>query len=445
MFQSRSCVAIQKLLMSGRVTPDEVDAHAIAAAEHCNAQLRAFIDVFPDPTARKPASPDAFSVYGLPLAVKDNMAIAGHRPSAGIGGDPYPVAEQSSHVVARWRALGGHVIARTNLHEGGLGATSDNLVFGRVDNPAAEGFTPGGSSGGSAAAVAAGIVPLALGTDALGSVRIPASYCGVVGFKPSRGVISRTGIIALSPSLDHVGIFANAIADVEIALRALADEDARDPVARPLLADAETAPRSLEGLVFGLPRSMESVDIEPPVKAAFDDACSRLKAAGASLAPLADDGLTGQRLRKEAFLISEVEGALVHQALVDNPRSALSPAFRSMLEFGRSLPAPRYASALQTCARIGAAARRTASTVDAILTPTTPQRAFRHGEPAPVSQADFTVFANAAGLPALSLPMACEARPAGLQLTGHDLGDHRLLAIAGLVESVLQDPASRRD
>jgi aspartyl-tRNA(Asn)/glutamyl-tRNA(Gln) amidotransferase subunit A len=445
MFQNRSAVALLDTLLAGRVTPDEVEAQTIAAADRGNARLRTFIDIFPDPTASTRPSMDAFSVYGLPLAVKDNIAIAGHRLSAGIAGNPYPVGEKSAHVVARWRALGGRVIGRTNLHEGALGGTSDNPAFGRVDNPAAPGFTPGGSSGGSAAAVAAGILPLALGTDTMGSVRIPASYCGVVGFKPSRGVISRTGVIALSPTLDHVGIFANMIADVEIAVRALADDDALDPHARPLPNCARSPPGSLEGLLFGIPDCIAKVDVEPAVTAAFDNACARLMSAGVTFVPVVGDALAGQRLRKEGFLISEVEGALVHEALLDDPRSGLSPRFRSLLEYGRNLPAPRYASALQTCARIGAMARRAVCGLDAIVTPTTPQRAFRHGETAPANQADFTVFANAAGLPAVSLPMTCEARPAGLQLTGGDLGDYRLLAIARLVEAILRDLASRRD
>ncbi|TVR07270.1 MAG: amidase [Salinarimonadaceae bacterium] len=425
--------AIREAVRAGILAPQAAADAAIAKARAMNADLRAFIAMGEEPVLANADGP----VHGVPLAVKDNIAVAGRAPSAGIAASPFPPAGRDARLVALWRAAGGALVGRLNMHEGALGATSDNPAFGRIDNPAAPGFTPGGSSGGSAAAVAAGIVPVALGTDTMGSVRIPASYCGVVGFKPSRGVLSRDGIIALSPTLDHAGVFARDVADAALAFDALAVEDPRDPASRALPAMLDDAPRALAGLVFGLPESVSCAALEPEVAAAFDAACARLREAGARIEPLDDSGFAGAGLRKEAFLVSEVEGARVYATHLANENSGLSAAFRKMLAYGRDLPGTRYAAALQACERAGGGARRAAIRFDAILSPTTPQRAFPHGARAPVDQADFTVVANASGLPAISVPMPCWDRPAGLQLTCADLADRRLLAIATLVEAAI--------
>lgn len=425
--------AIRDAVRCGELSPRAAAEAAITAARATNDELRAFVAIGEEPVAADGGG----ALNGVPLAVKDNIAVMGRAPSAGVGGSPFLPAERDAHLVALWRRAGGALVGRLNMHEGALGATSDNAAFGRVDNPAAPGFSPGGSSGGSAAAVAAGIVPVALGTDTMGSVRIPASYCGVVGFKPSRGVFSREGVVALSPTLDHVGVFARDVADAALAFEAFADEDPCDPASRALPHDGDAPPPSLAGLVFGLPDSVSRAALEPEVAAAFETSLARLRAAGARIEPFDDAAFAGASLRKEAFLISEVEGALVYAAQLADPDSGLSPAFRKMLAYGRDLPATRYAAALQACARAGALARRATERFDATLAPTTPQRAFAHETPAPVDQADFTVTGNVSGLPAISLPMPSETRPAGLQLTGADLGDRRLLAIAALVETAI--------
>lgn len=430
-----SARAIAEAVRAGRLSPREVADAAVEAARGANGALCAFVAIGEEPMLAEPEADGP--VRGVPLAVKDNIALAGRAPSAGVAGAPFPPAERDARLAALWRARGGSIVGRLNMHEGALGATSDNPAFGRVENPAAPGFTPGGSSGGSAAVVAAGIVPVALGTDTMGSVRIPASYCGIVGFKPSRGALSREGIAPLSPTLDHAGIFARDVADVALAFEALAFDDPADPAARALPAPIDAPPASLSGFVFGLPESVAGAALEAEVAAAFEAALARLRAAGARIEPFDDAGFAGAGIRKEAFLISEVEGALVYGAQLADPDSGLSPSFRKMLAFGRDLPATRYAAALQACAGAGSLARRAAARFDAILAPTTSHRAFAHGTPAPVDQADFTVIANASGLPAISLPMPCAGRPAGLQLAGADLGDRRLLAIAALVEAAI--------
>ncbi len=158
------------------------------------------------------------------MAIKDNIDVAGVPTSNGFGGPPYRIPDTDSEVVRRLRAAGAIILGKLNMHEGALGSTSDNPHFGRVINPHRDGYSPGGSSGGSGAAVAAGLCCAALGTDTGGSVRIPAAWCGIVGLKPSYGLVSMRGVVPLSYRLDHVGPLTRTVEDAAVMLNALAGD-----------------------------------------------------------------------------------------------------------------------------------------------------------------------------------------------------------------------------
>jgi aspartyl-tRNA(Asn)/glutamyl-tRNA(Gln) amidotransferase subunit A len=373
-----------------------------------------------------------------PIAVKNNIAVRGVPTRAGF--DPAYALEPAAAdatVVARWREAGGAVIGVTTMDEGALGASGTALGIGPIGNPAAPGFSPGGSSGGSAAAVAAGIVPLALGTDTMGSVRIPASHCGVVGFKPSRGVLPRAGVTPLAPSFDHVGLIAASVADVGRALPILAGPDSADPASRALPpAPADAAGQTLRGRILGVPAFAREAALEPAVRIAFEEACALLARAGARLVPLAWDARFSSGLRKETFLLVEREAAALAD-LIDDASGRASPGFRRLVAFGRGLPPERVARARAALRAIASRVAEDMAGIDAVITPTTPQRAFPHGAPPPPDQADFTSLANVAGLPALSVPMPCAERPVGLQIMGRDLGDDALLGLGAAIETVL--------
>ena len=378
------------------------------------------------------------------LAVKDNFAIRGFRPTAGIAGGNFPVADRDAFVVARWRSHGRTLLGRTRMDEGALGATGDNPAHGRTENPRAPGCSPGGSSCGSAAAVAGGSVRVALGTDTMGSVRIPASYCGVVGFKPSAGILSRSGVVPLSPTLDHVGLLASDMQALRDAFAVLAAHDPEDPASRrlpPRAFQSSGSPAPVEAVIAVL-RDPAGAGVEPEVTAAFQRTRGILEREGMKFVELDNPPFFGATLRKAAFLVAEVEGAAVYSRLLEDPGSGLSPAFRRLLTFGRDLSAERREAAYETCRRLAGEAREAFRRCDFIMTPTTPQRAFRHGEPPPANQADMTVIANAAGLPAISLPMptwsGAQARPTGLQIIGPDLADEAVLSIASAVETALK-------
>ena len=310
---------------------------------------------------------------GLRLAVKDNIDVAG-MPAAG-GMEPYRgrIAQRDAPCVAKLKAAGYTVVGKTLMDEAAFGAIGDNPWFGRCHNPHRHGYTCGGSSAGSAATVAAGLADIALGTDTLGSVRIPASYCGVVGYLPGPGVLNGAGVMPLMPEYDRVGILAPSIADA-----------------------ARVASVTL--------RSGARVGEIP---AAIDLAA----------------------LRRAALLMVEVEGARIHAALLADPGSRISASLRAALTFGRDATTERVEKAK---ARIAETKRRLDDafrTYDVLISPTTPGPAFPFDQIPPESQADYTTLANIAGLAAISVPgKTVDGLPVGVQAMGRD--DELVLGVA---------------
>lgn len=371
---------------------------------------------------------------GVPIAVKDNIDVAGLPTTAGLAAYRDRVAMRDAPCVARLRAAGLVILGKLALHEGALGATTDTPGFGRCQNPLKIGLTPGGSSGGSGAAVAAGFVPWALGTDTLGSVRIPAAYCGVVGLKPSEGLVSRSGVVPLSTTLDTVGVLARDAADAVALAGLMAGEDIADPLSVPVPAGWSTEPRTplaLKSLRLGVPTAIGHVAVEPALLAALDEAVDRLRGAGATVVSLDISDWEPGATRRAGLLLAEAEGAVAHAALIDDA-SAASSAYRSALAYGRAASSTKLVAALDRLLRVRAGARRALRTVDALVLPTAPQRAFAHGAEAPDNQADLTALASVAGLPALAIPLTAPdgGLPASLQIVGRPFEEARLLAIA---------------
>ena len=267
-------------MSDGRPVSDDIAAR-LARIEAEDGVLRSFIRVDGAAARASAALADGRRARGMTLgaldgaavAVKDNLAVAGAPWTGGIGGRRGLLAAEDAAVVSRLKAAGAVVLGGLNMEEGALGAVTDNAVFGRCLNPLGplQGavLTPGGSSGGSAAAVAAGFVDLSLGTDTMGSVRIPAAYCGLFGLKPTYGLIPRSGMAYLAPSLDTIGPLARDVALLWPAVLAMAGVDAGDPEARPAPnCWDERQAASLRGVVLGVPGSLEDVEIEAEVNGA---------------------------------------------------------------------------------------------------------------------------------------------------------------------------------
>lgn len=429
-------------LAAGQVRAESLTQACLDAIAQANARLNAFVAVdalgalaqAQASDSRRAQGKTIGRLDGVPVAVKDNIDVAGLPTHAGLPGARAPAARDAA-VIERLRGAGAVILGKTGMDEG-PGAQGANPHWGDVHNPWRHGFSPGGSSAGSAAAVAAGLCAAAIGTDTLGSVRIPASYCGVYGFKPTAGEISWRGIAPAARRLDCVGLLARSVDDLAVLYHVLAGYDAADPRSRrrrlePELPDWE--PDTLRvGVLADLPAWGTSAAVEAVFARALDTLAHELP--NRRRVDFADFPIPAARRAGLLLVEAEILGAYPAQVL-----AGVSPQLARLLDYARGKFAADYATADRLLDAAVLKARRLFADVDVLVTPTTPQVAFAHGESAPVDQADFTAFANLAGCPAVSLPMGTTADglPCGLQLMGPPGSDLRLLDLAQVCAAAL--------
>jgi aspartyl-tRNA(Asn)/glutamyl-tRNA(Gln) amidotransferase subunit A len=377
--------------------------------------------------AGKPIGP----LDGAPIVVKANIAVRGMPWTGAIAAYRARIAAHDSAITARLRAAGAMILGLANMHEAALGATTISPLYGPCINPLRAGYTPGGSSGGSAAAVAARFAAGALGTDTMGSVRIPSAYCGIVGFKPSAGRLARTGIVPLSAFLDHAGVHARTVADAAALFHALEGRDDADEAS--LSYAPAIKPRARQRLRIAWLTGDEPA-CTPEVAAAMAAIQPRLAELG-DLKPASWGRVEASALRRMGLLICEADFLAAHGAALD-PEGAISPGLRALLAFGAGQTAVKLAQAYTAAQPVCAWLSDIFQHADILITPTAPQTAFPHTEPAPATQADFTAFANFAGCPALSLPapVAARALPVGVQVIAPRGADALVLSAAALIE-----------
>ncbi|HET6586514.1 MAG TPA: amidase [Oleiagrimonas sp.] len=381
---------------------------------------------------------------GIPVAIKDNFDIAGWPTGAGLPGRADHMAPQDAHVMARLRAAGAVVLGKTNLDEGALGAATNNPHNGPTHNPHRLGYTAGGSSGGSAAAVAAGMAVAAVGSDSLGSIRIPASYCGVYAIKPTHGEISARGLVPAARRLDAVGLLARSVDDLTILLQILAGydaDDARSRHRRVALSPPDWEPGNLR---TGLLPDLAALGVEPAVVEVFEAALEKLprELGTRQQVDFSDWDFAGTR--RAGLLLMETEMLDTFERDLADADFPVSDAFRRMLDYAARKSAADYARADRVLDMAGLKMRRLFSQVDVLITPTTPQGAFPLDGPVPANQADLTAFASLAACPAVSIPMGTlpDGMPIGMQLTGPRGSDLRLLELAAVCASALDaEPA----
>ncbi len=396
----------------------------------------------------------AFPFLGVPAAVKDNLCLEGVRTTCGSRMLSSYVPPYTATTVSRLEALGAVVIGKLNMDEFAMGASSETSFLGPVRNPHATDRVAGGSSGGSAAALAAGFVPLSLGSDTGGSIRQPAAFCGVFGLKPTYGAMSRYGLVAYASSLDQPGPLARSLRDLSVLFPGLVGRDPRDATSRaPSPPPVPDAPRA------GVPEEYLAASTHPALRAAVSEAVRRLEAAGIPVLPLS---LPATRLCVPAYYILASAEASSNLSRFDGVRyghrsaagETLAERCAASRTEGFGLEVRRrillgtfvlsagyqdqyYGRAQKAREAIREEFRRAFGTVDFLVTPATPEPAFRIGEKitdpiAMYSQDICTVGPSLAGLPALSVPAGhtAEGLPVGIQLIGPAWSEAFLLAMA---------------
>lgn len=370
---------------------------------------------------------------GLCWAAKSNIAVAGLPWTAGCEAYRDRIAQQDADVIAKIRDASGTILGAVNMHEGALGVTTDNEAYGRTHNPWRAGITPGGSSGGSGAAVSAGLCDVALGTDTMGSVRIPAAYCGVQGHKPTSGIVSEVGVVPLSATLDHVGPLARDIETLWNAMRVLAGWP--DAVA--------LTPANLSALRIGIWNGAGEVNMTEAVAAGFSDASARLAKTGASLKPFTPPRYEYSKSRRAGLVVSEVEGAKEHGVTADGPRPpGLSDTFYGLLHWGTRQSQEKVEAAYAHIRDVHQAAANAWDELDFVLAPTAPQQAFDFDAETPANQADFTAWADFARLPATAVfaGLSEDGLPLSVQLIGPEGCDRETLQVAAALEALFGKP-----
>lgn len=391
--------------------------------------------------SRRAAGAALGPLAGTVVAVKDCFAVRGMPLAIGTRAVPTRTPDHTAAVVQRLQDSDAIVIGTTTMHELAYGATTDNAHFGRVGHPQDPARVAGGSSGGSAVAVAAGMADIALGSDAAGSVRMPAALCGVVGFKPSYDALPRDGVEPLSWTLDHVGLFASSVGDTALLFELMANMPAGA-----LLASEATRPAS--GIRLFRPRNYFCDVIDPGVLAAFECAMEKLQVAGFGIEDGIIEGLELAPATQFATLCSEAAEVQLDRALT-NPDN-LGEEVRVRLETGQFLRAVDYIKAqrLRRSLRTALSAPLE-STAEVLVTPTVITGACKptatldfNGAQLPIHPAltRCTLPFNLTGMPAISIPCGFDAQgfPVGLQIVGRFGHDAMMLRIAKAMETALK-------
>ena len=449
---------------NGTYTPTEAIEESLRVIAEKNPELNAFLDIYDDAreaaviaTAKYKQGGELPPLLGVPVALKHNILIKGKRATAASKILENYTATYDATIISRLRTAGAIFVGGTNMDEFAMGGSTENSAFGVTKNPLDPSRVPGGSSGGSAAAVAMGAVPVAIGTDTGGSIRQPASYCGLVGYKPTYGAVSRYGLMAMGSSLDQAGPMTHTVADAELVHTVMAGLDPHDATT---IAPDTYAPLPVKTTyTFGVPRDFMKSGVDTDVLAAFETHLELLRAEGHITVdinlPLFEKGLAAYYIVMPAEVSSNLaryDGIRYgHSApgenLLDVYKTSRAEGFGAEVKrrilLGTHVLSSGYYDAYYGKAELVRRKMREElaevfKTVDIILTPTTPTPAFKIGaneDPiAMYSQDIFTVPVNLTGVPAITFPMGMVERdsvtlPGGVQYIAPLGGDARLFAI----------------
>lgn len=463
--EPRTVADLSRAYRDGVLLPSQVLERSLAAINTRDSEIHAYIDIFGDTEKEahranahfKEGNGAELPLFGIPVAVKSNILIKDKRSTACSKILEHYIAPYDATVIKRLRSAGALFIGSTNMDEFAMGSSTENSAFGVTHNPHDLSRVSGGSSGGSAAAVVMGSVPVAIGTDTGGSVRQPASFCGVVGLKPTYGAVSRYGVIAMGSSLDQIGPLAHTVADTELFFNIMRGVDPYDSTTYPDGAYPVVAKK--EQYRIGVPRDFLKEGIDADVRALFETALETLARAGHTIVtirlPYMEKGLAAYYI----VVFAEISSNL---ARYDGMRYGLHVAGKNLLDdylqtrregFGKEvrrrillgtyvLSAGYYDAYYGKAEAVRGLMRNELAEayrdVDVIATPTAPTPAYKIGQmsdPLSMYLGDiYTVPVNLIGVPALSVPMGIVNRdgqslPVGIQFIAPHAGEERLFDV----------------
>lgn len=375
---------------------------------------------------------------GIPLSYKDNIYARNIRATSGSQIDKDFIPKNDAPVITTLNGAGAVMIGKANLHEFAFGITNNNPFYGSAKNPWNPELIPGGSSGGSAVSVAANLAVASIGTDTGGSVRIPAASCGLVGMKPTKGLLSGQGTTSLSWTLDHIGPIARDIDDLTILMEALTN------MHLVLLESTD-----LTGLKVGIPVNFFKDQVEDELLAFYTDSALKLEKLGAELIEVEVPG--AEEAMELTFTIAITEAAYVHRENIEMKFDQFGEDVKQIMESSKSIPAQDYINAMKRRANLSDLLKNTFQDIDVLLTPTLPV------EPKPIGQEiveingkkelifdcmnRLTNYFNVTGYPALTIPVGISSKglPVGIQMAGNKMNDALLLRMAKAYEKEYLD------
>ena len=463
---------LRRRLAAGRVSSREITAACLGRIEKLDGELNAFLRINPraereaDEADRRLAEGRGGPLTGIPVAVKDNLNTAGLETTCASKILDGFVPLRDATAVARLREAGVVILGKTNMDEFAMGSSTENSAYGATRNPWDRERVPGGSSGGSAVAVAAGMAPLALGSDTGGSIRQPAALCGVVGLKPTYGRVSRSGLVAFGSSLDQIGPLSREVADAARLLQVIAGADPRDStsVDQPLADYAAACERGVDGMRIGMPPEYVDEGLDPEIASAVRSAARELERQGASVEQIS---LPHTRYSIPTYYLLATAEASSNLARYDAVRygrradgagrlgemyresrgQGFGPEVKRRIMLGTyALSAGYYDQFYGTAQRARTLLRQDfldvfAGGIELLLTPATPTTAFRLGEktqdPLEMYLQDvYTATANLAGLPGICLPVGKSdaGLPIGCQLIAPPFAEEELFRAGAALE-----------
>ncbi|GMA63140.1 Asp-tRNA(Asn)/Glu-tRNA(Gln) amidotransferase subunit GatA [Alicyclobacillus fastidiosus] len=460
-----SVTEILTSIEKGETTASDWAKASLEAVRQVDSDLEAFLTVDEDAVLDRAAKAETGLLNGVPYALKDNICTEGVRTTAASRILENYIPPYSATVANKLQAAGGVLIGKTNLDEFAMGSTTETSAFKKTKNPYGKGYVPGGSSGGSAAAVAAGIVPFALGSDTGGSIRQPAAFCGVFGLKPTYGRVSRYGLIAFASSLDQIGPFTNTAEDAALVMNAICGHDEYDSTSAKVEAEDFTRDLKLgvKGLRIGIVRNLPEAGLNKAVKQAVDEAIRKFEGEGAQvvdvelphsqyavatyylIAPAEAssnlsryDGVRFGRRAEASSMIDMFEqsrsqgfGMEVKRRIIIGTYALSSgyyDAYYKRAQQMRTLIRQDYEKAFEQC--------------DVIIMPTTPTTAFPFGDKADDPLAMYlndiyTIPANLAGIPGASVPCGfVDGLPVGFQVLAKPFAESTILRVSHAYEQL---------